>query len=325
MGAGTIFFLAFAIMVIIGAVPMYVVFIILSLCMAFVVYLVMNQESVLYIPVIQGFKTPNDNPPGHRSPREHGLEYEDVYLPLDGIRIHGWYMPAPTAETEAPTLLFCHENAGNIGLRLEEAKVLHRVLRANVFFFDYRGYGFSEGIPSEEGLVRDGFAALRWLYKRAEEGRINRSRIFLTGRSLGGAVAIQMAAQISAKPDGMRPAGVIIENTFTCIEEMVGSVFPPLGWAVKWSPFLRDRCLRLKWRSIDAIGEIELPILMLSSTEDEIVPAAHMTRLKAAAKGTHHCVVETFKATHNDIWAVAGEKYWLAKRNFLAHCSNMQC
>lgn len=77
----------------------------------FVGYLIAYQESVLYIPVIQGIKTPDDNPPSLKQPHEQGLEYEDVYMPVDGLRIHGWFMPAPAdKESSAPTLLFCHEN-----------------------------------------------------------------------------------------------------------------------------------------------------------------------------------------------------------------------
>ena len=79
---------------------------------------------------------------------------------------------------------------------MEEALALHSKLRANVLFFDYRGYGFSDGEPTEPGLIRDAHAALRWLWKRAHDGQINGSRIFITGRSLGGAVALHLAAAL---------------------------------------------------------------------------------------------------------------------------------
>eukprot|EP00656_Telonema_subtile_P029870 TRINITY_DN3292_c0_g1_i4.p1 TRINITY_DN3292_c0_g1~~TRINITY_DN3292_c0_g1_i4.p1 ORF type:complete len:147 (-),score=30.96 TRINITY_DN3292_c0_g1_i4:78-518(-) len=139
-------------------------------------------------------------------------------------------------------------------------------------------------------------------------------------RDRGGAVAIQLAAQLVDDETAIQPAGVIIENTFTCIEDMVGSVFPPLGWAVKYSPALRDRFLRLQWRSIDVISQITYPILMLSSLEDEIVPAGHMQLLKASATGSKSCVLESFHATHNDIWMAAGEGYWQVKKRFIEQC-----
>merc|ERR1711865_662523 len=253
--SGKLMLVGFIALFVMGAIPTYVVLSGLLFISCFVGYLIAYQESVLYIPVIQGMKTPDDNPPSMRQPHEQGLEYEDVWIPLDDIRIHGWFMPAPAKkESTAPTLLFCHENAGNIGMRLMEAKQIHQTLGVNLFFFDYRGSGFSEGEPSEGGLVRDAHAALRWLWQRADAGKISHSNIFVTGRSLGGAVAIQLSARLAAEEPQHPPAGVILENTFTCIEEMVGSVFAPLGWIIKWSPKLKDRFLRLQWNSVDVIS-----------------------------------------------------------------------
>jgi len=323
--SGKLMLVGFIALFVMGAIPTYVVLSGLLFISCFVGYLIAYQESVLYIPVIQGIKTPDDNPPSLKQPHEQGLEYEDVYIPVDGLRIHGWFMPAPAdKERSAPTLLFCHENAGNIGLRLQEAKHLHQRLRVNLFFFDYRGFGFSEGVPTEEGLVRDAEAALRWLHRRAADGKINPNSIFVTGRSLGGAVAIQLAARLSAEQPAHPPAGVILENTFTCIEEMVGSVFAPLGWIIKWSPALKNKFLRLQWRSIDVIDQVTYPILMLSSLEDEIVPASHMVSLQAKATASKSCTMETYHAGHNDLWQAGGKKYWETKMHFIHSCS-AQC
>ena len=82
---------------------------------------------------------------------------------------------------------------------MEEARYLHGRLKANVLFFDYRGYGFSEGVPTQDGLIRDARAALRWLWKRAHDGKINGSKIFIAGRSLGGAVALHLAAELETE------------------------------------------------------------------------------------------------------------------------------
>lgn len=107
---------------------------------------------------------------------------------------------------------------------------------------------------------------------------------------------------------------MIIENSFTCIEEMVDHMFPffkPLG-------ALKQRLLRLKWRSIDVIHLIDVPLLMLSSDKDEIVPNSHMHRLKEAATGSSALELHTFpNATHNDIFQVGGDRYWTIKRNFI--------
>ena len=131
--------------------------------------LVYHQEKVLYIPVIQGWKTPGDNPSGFQSPEQQGLRFENVsFFTADGVRLHGWFIPAPqvarTGGAQPATVLFCHENAGNIGLRIPEFKLVHSKLRVNQFVFDYRGYGASEERqPDETGLVADAVAAFNWL------------------------------------------------------------------------------------------------------------------------------------------------------------------
>merc|ERR1712087_602660 len=98
-------------------------------------------------------------------------EYEDVNMKTkDGLRIHGWFIKGAEVTNDAPTVLFCHANAGNIGLRLPNFAELVKRLDANIFALDYRGYGFSEGTPSEEGLIEDALCAWQWLEKAASEG-----------------------------------------------------------------------------------------------------------------------------------------------------------
>ena len=106
--------------------------------------IVYYQESILYHPVIQGWKTPADNPSGYQAPSQQRLDYEDVYFTAsDGTKLHGWFIPAPKSllanpEARPATMLFCHENAGNIGLRIPEFKQVHQMLKVNQFVFDYR-------------------------------------------------------------------------------------------------------------------------------------------------------------------------------------------
>lgn len=99
------------------------------------------QESILYIPVINNWRTPADNPSGYHHPGQRSLEYEDVRIETpDGEKIHGWFIPAPRGQDAslAPTVLFCHENAGNIGLRVDEFDHMHKKLKVNQLVFDYR-------------------------------------------------------------------------------------------------------------------------------------------------------------------------------------------
>lgn len=271
------------------------------------------QESILYIPVVQGFTTPKDNPQGFNSPAQHGLAFEDVTVVTpDGLKLHGWFLPAARNPQEAHTVLFCHENAGNIGLRLQEFSRVHRNLDVNQLVFDYRGYGHSEGAPSEEGLIADTLAALQVLQAKARRGEIEGRKIVLCGRSLGGAVAVHAAHELASMKLEYPPAAVIIENSFTSISDMVDAKFPFLN-----VPFFKERFLRLRWNSIGIVGQLEQPLLFLSSTDDEIVPASHMRRLHRAATSAAVAEIHTFKATHNDIWLAGGPEYWRIKRDFI--------
>lgn len=119
-------------------------------------------------------------------------------------------------------MVFFHENAGNIGLRMDYFETLYKNLGINIVSIAYRGYSASEGKPSEKGLIMDAFAAIDFCKK---EPRINDEKVFVLGRSLGGAVAIHLAAEMSRQQD-FYLNGVIIESTFTSIEDMADRVFP---------------------------------------------------------------------------------------------------
>ena len=179
----------------------------------------MSNKNIRYVPVLQpGMVKPEDNPAGWRNPRELALRYEDVYMKTaDGFQIHAWWMPAkaPADGKAAPTILFCHANAGNIGHRLPNFADLVKTCGANVFAFDYRGFGNSEGKPSEEGIILDGLASLKELKKRFKI-----DEVFIFGRSLGGAVAVSLVQTIEEYPaetkaNFPRIRGVMLENTFT--------------------------------------------------------------------------------------------------------------
>merc|ERR1719265_2682937 len=92
----------------------------LGVAIFFAVNLVWRQDSILYVPcVLPDMQTPLQNPEGMRSPADRGLDYEDVRLRTrDGVNLHAWFIPVGSNSTQAPTILFCHANAGNIGLRI---------------------------------------------------------------------------------------------------------------------------------------------------------------------------------------------------------------
>lgn len=198
--------------------------------------------------------------PGKRlsdTPEAAGLHYEDVYLVTDDdIKIHGWYVPHPDAQA---TLLFFHGNAGNLSHRLESISIFHDIGLA-VFIIDYRGYGRSEGRPTERGTYRDAMAAWNYL---VGERRLRPDEIIVFGRSLGGAVAAALAAKVT-------PAAVILESTFTSIKDLGKHHYPylPVSWIS-----------RIHYPVDKYITSFKCPVLVIHSNQDEVVPARLGQRL----------------------------------------------
>jgi len=196
------------------------------------------------------------------TPADVGLVHEDVFLATaDGPRIHAWWIPH---EEAALSLLWFHGNAGNVGHRLGEAEQLH-ALGVNTLLVDYRGYGRSEGKPSEAGLYRDADAALAWL---EEERGLARSRIVLYGRSLGAAVA----ADLAARESGL--AGLVVVTPFTSLRDVAPrSVrFPGVRW-------LAGKGFDVERR----IAEVDLPVLVVQGGADTLTPPEMGRRIHAAA------------------------------------------
>lgn len=272
---------------------------------------------MLYIPTVQGYTTCDKNPQGYVSPAEFQIPFENVTFDSpDGLKIHAWWIPASSSEQDCPTILFCHGNAGNIGFRLPNYVKLREAFdeKLNIFAFDYRGYGSSQaqGTPNEAGLTLDSIGAAQWLAAIAAKGKINKSKIYIFGRSLGGAVAVSLAHTLMNVDQAsyFKPKGIILENTFMSISSVVGYIFP-------WIPtFLKDKLLRLRWETEKKIPEIDVPILLLSGLQDEIIPASQMTELRDCCR-TKPMFVTFPDGTHNDTWVKGGSSYLQAWRDFV--------
>jgi fermentation-respiration switch protein FrsA (DUF1100 family) len=225
-------------------------------------------------------------------PEQIGLTSEDVYLETeDGVRIHGFWLPAPGA-TRA--ILFLHGNAGNASHRLPNAAGLVG-LGASVLLLDYRGYGLSEGTPSEAGLMADARAGLAHLVERRG---VPEERVVVFGRSLGGAVAVDLVQDRSV-------AGVILESTFTSLADMARGILPLAA------PFVRGR-----YDSRAKISKLRAPLLAFHGDRDEIVPYALGRALFEAAPEPK--AFETLSgAGHNDTVEVGGRLYFERIRRFL--------
>jgi len=198
------------------------------------------------------------------TPADIQLGFESVLLQTDdNEQVAAWFVPVSEDWRNAPTLLFCHGNAGNMSDRLGSIQTFHR-LGLNVFIFDYRGYGESSGRPTEAGTCLDARAA--WDYLRREQS-IPAERIVVFGRSLGGVVATWLAGQVT-------PGALVAESSFTSARDMAATMFP----------LLPSRLLcRFRYDTLAMIRTVTCPVLLAHSRDDEMIPFTHAQRLFDAA------------------------------------------
>lgn len=246
-----------------------------------------NQHRLLYLPGVPSRTLVT-------TPQRYGLAYEEVRFDTqDGVALHGWFLPVADARA---TVLFLHGNAGNISHRLDSLAIFVQ-LGLQVLIIDYRGYGQSRGRPSEAGTYHDATAA--WHFLTSTKG-IAGGHIIVFGRSLGGAVAVELATRV-------RPAGLIVESSFTSVPDMAAKLYPLLP--VRW-------LARLHYRSLERIGRVQCPVLIMHSEHDEIIPFAHGRRLHEAAPEPK--ALFTMDGGHNDGFLVSGERYRQALDDFVA-------
>ena len=152
-----------------------------------------GQEKLLYVPG-QPIQYIEDNPARYKNPTERGMKYEEIWLKSkDGTKLQGWFMFHETDTRNRDTVIFFHENAGNIGLRLDYFELIYHNLNVNIVAVAYRGYSRSGGQPEQDGIIEDALATVQFCKK---ETRIDDNRVFIVGRSLGGAVAIHVMSQL---------------------------------------------------------------------------------------------------------------------------------
>lgn len=168
---------------------------------------------IIYVPNMPSadLKFPECNPMGFKSPSEYGYDFENIEVTTkDGVKLIGWFIKQKKPET-CPTIIFFHGNAGNIGIRLPNIQNIYERNKANVVIVGYRGYGHSEGSPSEEGLQLDAEAVLDWTISNDE---IDSHKVFIFGSSLGGAISIYLCSKRQKDV-----CGLIIENSFISIRK----------------------------------------------------------------------------------------------------------
>ncbi len=216
----------------------------------------------------------------------------DVYFKTeDGVILNGWFFANKKARS---TLLFLHGNAGNISHRFEKVSWFYD-LGLNIFIIDYRGYGKSEGVPSEQGVYKDAQAAFDYLLMRND---VHPRKIIGYGASLGGAVAVDLATKCEL-------AALIIDSSFSSMQDMVKTIYP----------FLPGFLLESKMDSFSKVKTLKIPKLFIHSAEDEIVPFDLGEKLFEAA-----CPPKEFlqiSGSHNEGYAQSKDIFINGVRDFL--------
>jgi fermentation-respiration switch protein FrsA (DUF1100 family) len=275
------------------------------LCVGLVILVMAFEDKLIFFPAKypEGFWAVENIPAAEG---EITARIEDCHFKAsDGTGLHGWFatphkkragelMPV----SSEMVLLWFHGNAGNLSHRLDMINGLME-LPVQVFIMDYRGYGKSEGSPSEKGIYLDAQAA--WDYLTVER-RIPANRVIIFGKSLGSAPAVDLASKVEA-------AGLIVQSGFTSAADMAATIFP----------FLPSALLRTKMDSVVKIASVACPKLFVHSPVDEVVPYKLGRRLFEAAPEPKQ-FYEVARASHNETYIVGGKAYYNALRQFVESC-----
>jgi uncharacterized protein len=260
---------------------------ILALAVLGVLLLVwMGQRTLIYFP-------DRDVP----SPAVTGLTgVEAVRIPAaDGVTLQAWFLPS-RSQQPSPAVIVFNGNAGNRAYRSSLASAL-REQGLSVLLFDYRGFGDSDGTPTERGLHEDARAVRGYVAGRSD---VRADRLVYFGESLGTAVAVRLAVE-------QPPGGVVLRSPFTSLVDLGRLHYPILP--VRW--LLRDR-----FSSIDAIGSVRSPVLIVAGDRDRIVPLEQSRELFERTPEPRELVVVQ-GADHNDAALLEGRELMDAVRRFI--------
>jgi len=241
-------------------------------------FLFLTQAKLLYYPDLPSRKLT-------ASPVDIGLDYSPVTIKTsDGVTIHGWFV---AAQPEKGTLLFFHGNAGNISHRLDSIKIFHD-LGLSTFIIDYRGYGLSQGVISEQGSYLDAEAAWDYL---TQTRKIPAEQIFVFGRSLGAAIAAHIAANHLS-------GALILESAFTSVPDMAARLYPVLPVRL---------LSRFQYNTKKMLRSVSCPVLIIHSPDDEIIPFENGLQLYDSARQPKELL--RIRGGHNEGFLVSSSMY----------------
>ncbi|MBA4020069.1 MAG: alpha/beta hydrolase [Pirellula sp.] len=219
---------------------------------------------------------PSRNPRGTWNPPTAQGE-QITFSASDGTKLSGWYLPRARPRN---VVLFACGNGGNMSYWADYFKTLQLQLDATILGFNYRGYGLSEGSPSEKGVLDDARSARRRL---AELSGVSEERIVLIGRSLGGGVACDLAL------DGCR--ALVVESSFTSLPDVAARIYP----------FLPVRTvMRTRFDSLSKIAAYQGPLFVSHGDADELVPYAMGRALFETAPAKKKQFFNIADGGHND-------------------------
>ncbi|CAI2375531.1 unnamed protein product [Moneuplotes crassus] len=275
-----------------------------------IVFLYFGQDELIYQNDFPSpyEEYPEENQEGKRNPGEKNMLYEDITIETeDDVRLAGWLIHHGATTKAHPTLIYMHQSSGNIGHRLAWAENIYFNLGYNIVLVGYRGYGHSEGSPSEKGLQKDSKAMIQWTLANP---KINPNQVFLFGSQLGGAVATYGAEFFENKLKGL-----ILENTFYNFKAAVDDT----NWLFR---LLRPIILANYWPTNEVIARLNIPMLFISGLDSDTND--DMQQLRDLA--TNSALVEFLnvpKAGKQNTWRVGGRSYLMAIDEFVVKANGI--
>ena len=242
------------------------------------------------------------------NPSHVGLRYEEVWLTTDdGNRTHAWFIQGEESvdpNRKRILMLITHGNGGNISVRLDQYReFVTRFRHIDIFALEYRGYGLSEGSPSEEGIALDAITARRWIDERIRDAYQLKPALVYFGRSLGGAVATRLAA--TEPPDAL-----ILECPISSIPDLAKTMTP-------WRYLPIEKLIHNRFDTVSHAREMRCPVLVMHSEFDEIVPIESGRMVYDAVQGPKQFY--TIKgAPHNGADYYDPEGYYSVMGEFLS-------
>ena len=227
------------------------------------------------------------------SPDQDGIEHEEVFIDTsDGKNLHGYFFPAPAQNA----VIYFHGNAQNVSSWYVAPVEIQKHIPVNALLIDYRGYGKSTGKPTVEGVIKDALAMYKYLIDRGFKSE----EISLYGRSIGGAIALELANKVQVK-------SIVVQSSFTSLTDIAKELYP----------FIPNALINNNsWNSKELIKKINCPIVISHGDKDEIVPISHSYKLYELANEPKKLIILK-GASHNDISNYFNKEYFEALREVM--------